>query len=405
MARAFETPQSLEPVNSPIVISAARSTESVSVMRDRFRERFGQITRQTREHRHSAWIQRPEYQSLCHFSNEGLTLSRLIAQALASLGPESASAIQDETIDQLLTANEQLLQVVDSQLQLIQSTVHAAESLQPFIDGMLHADGFPAARLNHILDDLAAQATRQTGEALVPRTGIDLERILAAHDWPSAWFYVSTIQNVRWTALLGPAFADFAPGIQRQLLATTLLADLGRLVGAGRSRNQPAPHRTMEFRLHPSLSAAMIAGLRGGSTEWARLAAQHHERLDGSGFPAGLSGRALAPTARCLTAIVRWGELVQQSCEMDAELDQLVCSAEELWRETRQGKFDSEVVTRLFSRVRDGLLDDVRAERRRRTITLIDPAHALAGPVFSTVESKAHPPVAVTLSRGPHTRR
>ena len=54
-------------------------------------------------------------------------------------------------------------------------------------------------------------------------------------------------------------------------------------------------------RTHPYLTERMFAQVTSMSSIVA-CAAQHHERLDGSGYPHGASGHALSPTARVLAA-------------------------------------------------------------------------------------------------------
>ncbi|MGE4194434.1 MAG: HD-GYP domain-containing protein [Pseudodesulfovibrio sp.] len=49
---------------------------------------------------------------------------------------------------------------------------------------------------------------------------------------------------------------------------------------------------------HPALGAEIIAGLKGFPDGVARILAQHHERMDGSGVPGGLKGEAIDRLAR-----------------------------------------------------------------------------------------------------------
>lgn len=49
---------------------------------------------------------------------------------------------------------------------------------------------------------------------------------------------------------------------------------------------------------HPALGAEILSGLKGFPEGVARVVAQHHERLDGSGVPAGLKGEAIDRLAR-----------------------------------------------------------------------------------------------------------
>jgi HD-GYP domain-containing protein (c-di-GMP phosphodiesterase class II) len=53
--------------------------------------------------------------------------------------------------------------------------------------------------------------------------------------------------------------------------------------------------------MHPYLTERMLASAKALEPVGA-IAVQHHERLDGSGYPRGLSGGALTPTGRILAA-------------------------------------------------------------------------------------------------------
>jgi HD-GYP domain-containing protein (c-di-GMP phosphodiesterase class II) len=83
-----------------------------------------------------------------------------------------------------------------------------------------------------------------------------------------------------------------------------LVHDLGRLgvpntiwdKAGGLSRAE-----TERVRMHPYLTERMLASC-AALTPLAAIAAQHHERLDGSGYPRGLTGAALSPAGRMLAA-------------------------------------------------------------------------------------------------------
>jgi HD-GYP domain-containing protein (c-di-GMP phosphodiesterase class II) len=55
------------------------------------------------------------------------------------------------------------------------------------------------------------------------------------------------------------------------------------------------------MRMHPYLGERMLA-FSPVLAPIGALAAQHHERMDGSGYPKGLAGDAIAPAARLLAA-------------------------------------------------------------------------------------------------------
>ena len=66
----------------------------------------------------------------------------------------------------------------------------------------------------------------------------------------------------------------------------------------------PGPHtpaQSEQIRLHPYFTEAILDPFPGLRTH-GRLACQHHERLDGSGYPRGISAAELTRPARLLAA-------------------------------------------------------------------------------------------------------
>lgn len=81
-----------------------------------------------------------------------------------------------------------------------------------------------------------------------------------------------------------------------------LLHDIGKLAVSNRILDKPARLTGAEFaaiRQHPLISERILARVPG-SEHLAQLAGAHHERLDGSGYPRGLSGDDLTPEMRLL---------------------------------------------------------------------------------------------------------
>jgi len=81
-----------------------------------------------------------------------------------------------------------------------------------------------------------------------------------------------------------------------------LIHDLGRLGVSNAIWDKPGPVTEAEserVRLHPYLTDRMLARVSalGRSRE---IAARHHERLDGSGYPRGLTAASLTPADRLL---------------------------------------------------------------------------------------------------------
>jgi HD-GYP domain-containing protein (c-di-GMP phosphodiesterase class II) len=83
-----------------------------------------------------------------------------------------------------------------------------------------------------------------------------------------------------------------------------LIHDLGRLGVSNGIWDKPGPLTPAEserVRLHPYLTDRMLArvSVLGPSRE---IAARHHERLDGSGYPRSLTAASLTPSDRLLAA-------------------------------------------------------------------------------------------------------
>jgi HD-GYP domain-containing protein (c-di-GMP phosphodiesterase class II) len=88
------------------------------------------------------------------------------------------------------------------------------------------------------------------------------------------------------------------------LRRAALIHDLGRLGVSNAIWDKPGPLTEAEserVRLHPYLTDRMLARVSalGSSRE---IAARHHERLDGSGYPRGLTAASLTPPDRLLAA-------------------------------------------------------------------------------------------------------
>lgn len=83
-----------------------------------------------------------------------------------------------------------------------------------------------------------------------------------------------------------------------------LVHDLGRMGVPNSVWEKPGPLSDAEWervRLHPYLTGRILRRVPG-LEQVATIAATHHERVDGSGYPLGAAGAALAPLSRLLAA-------------------------------------------------------------------------------------------------------
>ena len=89
-----------------------------------------------------------------------------------------------------------------------------------------------------------------------------------------------------------------------QVRRSGFVHDLGVIGVSNSVWDYPGPLRAGDrerVRTHPYLTERTLARVPS-LAPLAQIAAQHHERLDGSGYPAGLRGDAISPTARLLAA-------------------------------------------------------------------------------------------------------
>jgi HD-GYP domain-containing protein (c-di-GMP phosphodiesterase class II) len=98
-----------------------------------------------------------------------------------------------------------------------------------------------------------------------------------------------------------------ATGLGEQALTdlrrAALLHDIGKLAVSNRILDKPATLTPAEFALvreHPLVTERILARVPG-CEHVARLAGAHHERLDGSGYPRGLTASALTVSMRLLS--------------------------------------------------------------------------------------------------------
>ena len=130
-----------------------------------------------------------------------------------------------------------------------------------------------------------------------------LEAIADFTDLKSPW----TIGHSRTVAEVAFA-ASQAFGLPEEdavtLRRAALVHDLGRLGVSNAIWDKPgglSPAELERVRLHPYLSERMLARSPALAALGA-IAVQHHERLDGSGYPRGLRGAAMTPAGRLLAA-------------------------------------------------------------------------------------------------------
>ena len=136
--------------------------------------------------------------------------------------------------------------------------------------------------------------------------------------------------------------AGFPTGEVTNVYRAGLLHDLGRLGVSNAiwdkhtSLSQPEVERV---RLHPYFSERMVSS-SPVLAPLAALASQHHERLDGSGYPRGLTAEAITPAGRLLAAADLYRAKTEERPHRPAlRADE---AADVLRAEVRAGRIDSD---------------------------------------------------------------
>jgi PAS domain S-box-containing protein/putative nucleotidyltransferase with HDIG domain len=150
---------------------------------------------------------------------------------------------------------------------------------------------------------------------------------------------------------LAAALAERMGYPQERLRAVRLAAmihDLGKLYVPAEILCKPSRLSEIELRLLESHAGAGYEILKGVDFPWpiAEIIRQHHERLDGSGYPSGLLGGEILPESRIL-AVADVVEAISSHRPYRPAL-----GGEAAIREIRDGigtRYDSDVAEALFS--------------------------------------------------------
>jgi DNA-binding CsgD family transcriptional regulator len=135
------------------------------------------------------------------------------------------------------------------------------------------------------------------------------------------------------------------PGPDVKLLRRAgLVHDLGRMGVSNAIWEKPGPLSAGEWervRLHPYLTGRILSRVRGLEPV-AALAAAHHERQDGSGYPRAVGGGALTPPERLLAAADAYHAMMEPRPHRGALSEEE--AAERLRRQVRASRLDAQAV-------------------------------------------------------------
>jgi HD-GYP domain-containing protein (c-di-GMP phosphodiesterase class II) len=175
----------------------------------------------------------------------------------------------------------------------------------------------------------------------------ELDHVLAAigdfADLKSPFF----IGHARTVAhLAGDAAGNLglAPDDAIRVRRAALIQDLGRLGVSNGIWDKQSPLTVAEeerVRTHPYLTERMLA-FSPRLAELGAIAVLHHERLDGTGYPRGLSGVAIPVTGRILAAADRYATATEERPYRPAADPEAAATL--LRNDARRGALDADVV-------------------------------------------------------------
>jgi HD-GYP domain-containing protein (c-di-GMP phosphodiesterase class II) len=164
-------------------------------------------------------------------------------------------------------------------------------------------------RSRPLVGDLRAAELVASEEAFLGARVRALTIRLAAKD-------TSTEEHTRRVAMLAVELGEqlgLSPTRLRSLAIGGLLHDIGKLSMPDSILQKPGPLDDGEFavvKLHPERGRELLNELGGFDEGVKRLVLDHHERLDGSGYPRGLAGAELDLATRILSVCDVYDALV-----------------------------------------------------------------------------------------------
>jgi HD-GYP domain-containing protein (c-di-GMP phosphodiesterase class II) len=138
-------------------------------------------------------------------------------------------------------------------------------------------------------------------------------------------------------------------GDATRLRRAALVHDLGRLGVPNSIWDKPGPLGPAELeraRLHVYLTERML-GSSAALAPLAAIAGQHHERLDGSGYPRGLTGGDITPAGRLLAAADGYQARVEPRPHRPAQGREE--AAAELRADVRAGRLDADAAAAVLA--------------------------------------------------------
>ncbi len=195
-------------------------------------------------------------------------------------------------------------------------------------------------------------------EAVLATDTIDLLTTTLADEDETLWAMVASMQRFELahhhaisTAVYSVALARRHGITDHEALRVVgrggLLADIGLTTVPARvleSGDELDPRAVRAIRQHPVVGHAIVARALGDAPACGRIILEHHERLDGSGYPAGLRGLQIALESQIVGIADTYDRLTTPRGEIAARSPLAACTELRL---ERRGQFSDHLVGEL----------------------------------------------------------
>jgi putative nucleotidyltransferase with HDIG domain len=253
---------------------------------------------------------------------EARPLGSLLVRILAVIGPIGVSLATALAIQRALPAPSSGLGVVGQAVMLmviafavLYPAERATRKLAPIAMLLKLSLSFPSEAPSRFVVARRSANVREVkrdldaGRGDLPANMLALVAALTAHDSRTR----GHSERVRVFAEMLAVELGLDSHERQRLRWAALLHDIGKLSVSADVLNKPARLDASEWQTmygHPEEGARLIAPMAPWLGEWASAVVEHHERLDGSGYPRGLPAEKISLGARIIAVADAYDTMV-----------------------------------------------------------------------------------------------